>query len=155
MRPILLLLSLTWLGCTSALNLPDDDAGAGAGGDGGGGGAVDLASGPDLGPVGASCKTACDCQAGLACVMNKCTMSMLGALYCCESAMCPMGGFCQSGMGGGFQRCGGGMGNRDGGMGNRDFGFGNRDFGFGNRDGGFGNRDFGPRDSGTAVDGGP
>jgi hypothetical protein len=61
------------------------------------------------GPAGAICKTACDCQAGLACLQNKCIQSMLGNLYCCESTNCPQGSFCQS-TSGGFGMCGGGMG---------------------------------------------
>ena len=79
----------------------------------GGGPRADLSqppSGPDLGGVGAMCDTACDCQPGLACSRMKhtCAASMLGMIYCCESATCPDGAFCQSGIDGQFMACGGG-----------------------------------------------
>ncbi len=112
MRRVLILISLGWLGCTSPLTISTDDASAGGGDGGVGGGGMmsssDLApAGPDLGGAGATCTTACDCQPGLACVMGACTASMIGMLYCCESATCPTGSYCQS-MAGKFQMCGGG-----------------------------------------------
>jgi hypothetical protein len=111
MRILLVLVVLSAVGCNSG----NDGLGVGGGGgaDGGGGGddaavTADLAMPtPDLGGSGAACKTACDCQTGLACFMGACTQSPVGMLYCCESATCPSGGYCQS-MSGQFQMCGGG-----------------------------------------------
>jgi hypothetical protein len=88
----------------------------------GGGPHADLSqppSGPDLGAEGAMCDTACDCQPGLACSRKShtCGASMLGMIYCCESATCPDGAFCQSGTDGQFMSCGGGGPNGGGGGG--------------------------------------
>jgi hypothetical protein len=161
MRHLLIALSFAWVGCTSPLNNPDNSAGDGGGsadgGGVGGGGGGDLAVAPDLGGSGAACKTACDCQPGLACFMGACTMSQLGSLYCCESATCPMGSYCQS-MSGGYQMCGGGpIGPPDGGgMHHGDGGFHPPDGGFHPPDGGFHPPDFGgfhPPDGFTIPDG--
>jgi hypothetical protein len=57
------------------------------------------------GGQGATCKTACDCMAGLGCFQGQCVSSMFGMLYCCSATTCPMGSFCQ-GADGNFGRCG-------------------------------------------------
>src|SRR4051794_23319916 len=117
MRYLLVVASLTWLGCTD----PNPDS-VGSGGDEadmatGGGDTADLAMPapePDLGPEGAACTTACDCQTGLGCLQGKCMGSQLGMLYCCESKTCPTGGYCPSQSGqyamGGGGPIGGGQG---------------------------------------------
>jgi hypothetical protein len=148
MRYLLVVASLTWLGCTN----PNPDS-VGGGGDeadmatGGGGETADLAmpAEPDLGAEGAACTTACDCQTGLGCLKGKCMGSQLGMLYCCESKTCPAGGYCQS-QSGQYAMCGGGPigGGKDGGFGgggkDGGFGGGGKDGGFGGggKDGGFG-----------------
>jgi hypothetical protein len=128
------------IGCSSNNNL---NSGNGDGGGDGGGQqqSQDLSAGIDLGGPGAACTTACDCMPGLACNMGMCEQDPQGAIYCCESGMCPTGDFCQS-QAGDFMMCGavgrdgGMMGRRDGG------GFGGRDGGgLGGRDGGGGRRD--------------
>jgi hypothetical protein len=131
MRHSLVLLGLLFsIGCTTPLPLdsgqpstggngPIADGGAQSHGDVdlapplGAHGDVDLA--PPLGAPGDTCKTACDCQAGLACFQQKCIKTPIGQLYCCESDDCPAGSFCESKMGG-FRQCGGG--GRGGGGGN-------------------------------------
>jgi hypothetical protein len=66
-----------------------------------------------------ACNTACDCAPGLACFAGRCTASPLGMLYCCSSATCPAGSFCED-TSGNFGRCPGGAtdGGTDGGGGN-------------------------------------
>ncbi len=110
-------LALVLLGCSTQLDGLPSGSGVGSGG-GDAGAAIDASSGagadllsspsmPDLGAVGASCKTACDCEPGLACRRGKCAMSQIGMVYCCGSATCPQGSPCQSQMGGPLQMCGG------------------------------------------------
>src|SRR5205823_5378258 len=70
---------------------------------------VDLATAPDLmkpGGVGSACKTACDCEPGLACVSNKCAKPAFGGvIYCCDNLQtCPAGQTCQ-GADGRMGRC--------------------------------------------------
>lgn len=112
MRHLVFALSLFALGCNMQ-GLPNgvgsggtvNGDGGGAVGDGGsrdGSSLVDMAKGGE----GATCKTACDCQGGLACFQSQCQASMLGMVYCCDdTANCPAGMFCQSSQGM-FARCG-------------------------------------------------
>jgi hypothetical protein len=125
MRHLVFALSLFALGCNMQ-GLPNgvgsggtvNGDGGGTVGDGGGskdagGLLVDMAKGGE----GATCKTACDCQGGLACFQNMCQASMLGMVYCCDdTANCPSGMFCQSAQGM-FGRCGMGGGGGGGGGG--------------------------------------
>ncbi len=70
------------------------------------------------GGPGAPCNTACDCEAGLGCVDQTCTVEIM-AVYCCSSKTCPGGAQCQDEQGN-DSVCGGGP----------DFGFtGPPDFG--------------------------
>jgi hypothetical protein len=137
--------SLLFLAGCAAQGIPLED-GTGGGGSGGGG---SHASSPDmakpLGGMGATCKTACDCEPGLACRMGTCGASNIGKIYCCESMDCPAGNFCQS-ENGGFGQCGaggnggtggGGFGGGPGGGGGG--GFGGGPGGGGGADGGLGN----------------
>jgi len=125
MRHVVFALSLFALGCNMQ-GLPNGvGGGGGAGGGGGDGGHTGDGGGTTLvdmsmpkGGEGATCKTACDCQDGLACFQQQCQMSMFGAVYCCDSMNCPDGNFCQSKTGM-FGRCGqngGGGGGGGGGM---------------------------------------
>lgn len=100
-------------GC-AAQGLPIEGSGTGGAGNGGSGGSGGTGGsgqlGPDMtsrpmGPVGAMCTSACDCKAGLACVMGACASSPLGQLYCCADSNCPMGQFCQS-SDGSYGQCG-------------------------------------------------
>jgi hypothetical protein len=112
-------LALVLLGCSTQLDGIPSGSGVGSGGGNDGstasdaatqGSTADLATGPsapDLGAVGASCKTACDCEPGLACRRGKCSMSQMGMVYCCESSTCPQGELCQSQQGGMTKMCGG------------------------------------------------
>jgi hypothetical protein len=116
MRWVVFLFPL-WLGCNSA---PLDDGNA-LGVEASDLGKASAVATRDLGGPGAGCQTACDCQAGLACARGSCQALGRGLLYCCESADCPSGSFCQS-QSGGFQTCGGGPGPGGGGFGGRDGG---------------------------------
>jgi len=129
-------------GCVAQGVPLDEPGGGGNGGAGGGSGnhAVDMAK--PLGGNGATCKTACDCEPGLACRMGTCGMSNIGAVYCCDSGMCPAGSFCQTSMGG-FQQCGS-PGGGTGGTGGTGGGFG----------GGGGGGGFGGGPGGGGSDGG-
>src|SRR3954471_4920516 len=128
MRPFFAATLLLLAGC-SAQGLPIDDSTGGGGGTGGGS-SVDMAH-RDLGGNGAACKSACDCEAGLACRMGTCGMSNLGPVYCCDSGQCPAGSFCQSASGG-FSQCGsGGTGGTGGGGGGFGGGGGGGSGGFG------------------------
>jgi hypothetical protein len=60
----------------------------------------------DLGGAGAKCTTACDCMPGLACFNNQCVAGV-AAVYCCSSATCPTGDYCQN-TSGSYGMCGGG-----------------------------------------------
>jgi len=123
MRHAVLALSLLILGCNMQ-GLPNGvAAGQSSNGDGGstvgdGGTTVTADMSKPKGGEGANCKTACDCQDGLACFQSQCQMSMFGQVFCCESMDCPTNMFCQSGTTGMFQRCGmgGGGGGGGGGM---------------------------------------
>jgi hypothetical protein len=73
-------------------------------------GPIDMA--PSQGaPAGSACMSTCDCQAGLACLHQKCRM-LQQPVYCCSSSTCPSGNVCVTTMGN-LQRCGGAG---DGGM---------------------------------------
>jgi hypothetical protein len=76
-----------------------------------GGHPIDL-SGPNMtdggGGPGAPCNTACDCEAGLGCVNQVCTVEIM-AVYCCTSKTCPQGAQCQD-PNGNDSVCGGGGG---------------------------------------------
>src|SRR5215471_17052282 len=123
MRQLFLASLLLLAGC-AAQGVPLEDgtnggggSGAAGGGSGGAHGGVDMAK--MLGGQGATCKTACDCDPGLACRMGTCGASNIGKIYCCDSGDCPAGNFCQSSMGG-FAQCGssgGGGGGGNGGFG--------------------------------------
>jgi hypothetical protein len=63
-------------------------------------------SSADLGGMGAACTTACDCMPGLACFNMQC-IAGFAPVYCCQSAVCPNGSFCEN-QTGGFGMCGGG-----------------------------------------------
>src|SRR5260370_10717041 len=112
MRHIVAATLFVLAGC-AAQGLPIDDSTGGGGGTGGS--SVDMAK-RDLGGAGATCKTACDCEAGLACRMGTCGMSNLGPVYCCDAGQCPAGNFCQSATGG-FSQCGSSGGGNGGGGG--------------------------------------
>jgi hypothetical protein len=153
MRSLVVALVLALAGC-NAQGLPlDNGGGSGAtGGTGGGtgGGSVDMSRPRDLGGQGATCKTACDCQPGLACTQGTCRQSMFGQIFCCDSGDCPAGNICQSSSGG-FAQCGqggsggtggggfpGGGGGGGGGFGGGPGGGGGGGFGGGIPDGGLG-----------------
>jgi hypothetical protein len=123
MRHLVAVTLLLFAGC-AAQGLPLDDGtggnGGGAGSGGANGGGADMAK--KLGGNGATCKTACDCEPGLACRMGTCGMSQIGMIYCCDSMDCPAGNFCQNSMGG-FAQCGSSGGN-GGGPGGGGGGFG-------------------------------
>jgi hypothetical protein len=128
MRPLPILVALMLFGCSSS-NLSSNNGDGST--DANNMSMMDLTVEPDLGGPGASCMTACDCLAGLACnQMNQCEAVAQGMVYCCERS-CPTGSFCQS-MDGTFMMCGGG---RDGGFMRPDGGR-PRDGGFGRPDGG-------------------
>jgi hypothetical protein len=136
MRQLLVASLLVVAGC-AAQGLPLEDGTGGGGGSGGG-----ASVGPDmakkLGGQGATCKTACDCEAGLACRMGTCGTSNIGMIFCCESSDCPAGSFCQSSTGG-FAQCGangGGGGGGGGGFGGGPGGGGGGGFGGGPGSGG-------------------
>ena len=134
MRHVVAALFIVFAAGCAAQGLPLDEPGGGGNGNGGNGGSVDMAK--PLGATGATCKTACDCEPGLACRMGTCGMSNIGPVYCCDSKDCPSGNFCQSSMGG-FGQCGanGGGGGFGGGPGGGGGGFGG---GPGGGGGGFG-----------------
>lgn len=76
--------------------------------------AADLAMAPPdlaLGGLGAACKTACDCQPGLACLVGKCANGK-APVYCCPEKPCPQGEMCEA-PDGTAGKCGGA---RDGGL---------------------------------------
>jgi hypothetical protein len=137
MRHIVAAMLFVLAGCT-AQGLPIDDSTGGGGA--GGASSVDMAK-RDLGGSGATCKSACDCEAGLACRMGTCGMSNLGPVYCCDSGQCPAGSFCQSATGG-FAQCGssggGGSGGGNGGGPGTGGGPGGGGGGFGGGPGGGG-----------------
>jgi hypothetical protein len=120
MRHLVFALSLFALGCNMQglpIGVGSGASSSGDGGNGGdgGGGTVDMSK--PKGGMGATCKTACDCQDGLACFQTQCQTSMFGQVYCCDSSNCPMGMFCESSTGN-FGRCGmGGNGGSGGGGG--------------------------------------
>ncbi len=60
---------------------------------------------PGGGGMGAPCKTACDCQAGLQCGWNGQCAKGWTAVYCCDAANCPKGSTCQS-KSGNWNQCG-------------------------------------------------
>ena len=95
-------------GCV-AQGLPLDNGGGGGGSGTGGGASVDMSHPRDLGGAGAKCTTACDCEAGLACLQGACTKSGGFSVYCCDDANCPPQNICQS-KAGGFSQCGSSMG---------------------------------------------
>ncbi len=133
MRHIVLATLFVLAGC-AAQGVPLEEGTNGNGGNGGAGASgVDMAK--PLGGQGAMCKTACDCQPGLACRQGMCGASNIGKIYCCDSSDCPAGNFCQSSTGG-FSQCGstggGGPGGGTGGFGGGGSG------GFGGGGGGFG-----------------
>jgi hypothetical protein len=103
MRHVVAATLLVFVAGCAAQGVPLDEPGGGGNGGGCGSSAVDMAR--PLGGTGAMCKTACDCQPGLACRMGSCGMSNIGPVYCCDSANCPANNFCQSSSGG-FAQCG-------------------------------------------------
>ena len=113
MRHIVLATLFVLAGC-AAQGVPIDDSNGGGGGSGGGAHVADMAR--PLGGTGATCKTACDCQPGLACRQGMCAMSNIGMIFCCDSGDCPAGSFCQSSTGG-FAQCGSSGGGGTGGGG--------------------------------------
>ena len=119
MRQIVLASLLVLAGC-AAQGVPLDESNGGNAGTGGGAGSAGVDMAKPLGGMGAMCKTACDCQPGLACRMGVCGASNIGKIYCCDSTDCPAGNFCQSSMGG-FSQCGAGG---TGGFGGGGFGGG-------------------------------
>ncbi len=130
---IVLTIAVTLAGCGSGSTIPHDTTDASTGGH-------DLAvshdaatvhdlsspSGNDAG-AGAPCTTACDCDAGLACINMVCT-SGIEPVYCCGSNDCPQGKQCQDDKGN-AGLCGGG-GGFDGGFSLPDGGFSLPDGGF-------------------------
>ena len=132
MRHIVLATLFVLAGC-AAQGLPLDDSTGGGGGTGGTGGSHGVDMARPLGGTGATCKTACDCQPGLACRQGMCGMSNIGPVYCCDSSDCPAGNFCQSSTGG-FAQCGSPGGGGTGG----GFGGGGGGGGFGGGPGGGG-----------------
>ena len=142
MRNIVAATFLVFAAGCAAQGLPLDEPGAGGNGGAGGGGsrAVDMARA--LGGTGATCRTACDCQPGLACRMGTCGMSNIGPIFCCDdTASCPAGSFCQSSMGG-FAQCGSSSGGSGGTGGGGGFG-GGPGGGGGGGSGGFPGTDLG------------
>ena len=141
MLRLVALSSLLALAGCGATQLPNTGAGDGvsiedmAGGNGGNGGS---GGGQDLGVVGSSCMSVCDCQSGLICNRGMCEKNNFGVmLYCCGSKDCPSGSVCQSATGG-FGQCGGTGGPGGGGGGGGGFGGGGSGGGFGGGGGGGG-----------------